>query len=135
MKITRFEDIASWQKARELTKLIYEVSDAGKFQLDFQLKNQMRSASTSIMSNIAEGFSRGGDKEFRQFLSQARGSAGEVRAQAHVAQLAGYVTEAQFSQIESLTLDCERLIGGFMRYLGTPPYNGSKYKPKAQTAK
>ena len=78
MIIKRFEDVVGWQKARVLTKAVYDCSKAGGFGKDFNLRNQIRSASVSIMSNIAEGFERGGNKEFLQFLSVAKGSCGEV---------------------------------------------------------
>ena len=79
--IKRFEDIEGWKMARELTKEIYRVSSSGNFSRDYGLCNQIRKASVSIMSNIAEGFERGGNKEFCNFLSIAKGSAAEVRAQ------------------------------------------------------
>jgi four helix bundle protein len=78
-KIERFEDIESWKIAREVTKLIYSESSKGNFSKDFALVNQIRRASVSILSNIAEGFERGGNKEFLQFLAIAKGSCGEVR--------------------------------------------------------
>ena len=80
-KIKRFEDIESWKGARKLTRQIYQITAAGEFTRDFGLKDQIRRASVSILSNIAEGFERGGDQEFLQFLSVAKGSCGEVRAQ------------------------------------------------------
>src|SRR6266511_2671950 len=73
-----FEDIEAWQKARELTRRVYELSDQGSFARDFGLRDQMRRACVSILSNIAEGFERGGTGEFVQFLSAARGSAGKL---------------------------------------------------------
>lgn len=79
--LERFEDIEAWKKARELTRLIYQVTQIGEFRRDFGLRDQLRRASVSIMSNIAEGFERGGDKEFTQFLALAKASAGEVRSQ------------------------------------------------------
>ena len=81
VKITKFEDIESWKKARRLTKEIYQTTATGGFVRDFGLKDQIRRASVSVLSNIAEGFERGGDKEFLQFLAIAKGSCGEVRAQ------------------------------------------------------
>ncbi len=84
-KIKQFEDIESWKKARRLTKEIYDATSAGKFVRDFGLKDQIRRAAVSILSNIAEGFERGGDKEFLQFLAVAKGSCGELRAQLYVA--------------------------------------------------
>ena len=78
-KIERFEDIEAWKQARELTKFIYQLTSSGEFARDFNLRDQIRRAAVSIMSNIAEGFERGGDKEFCRFLRIAKGSAGEVK--------------------------------------------------------
>jgi four helix bundle protein len=75
-----FEDIEAWKKARELTKIIYEVTSQGQLATDFALKDQLRRASISIMANIAEGFEREGNKEFRQFLATAKGSVGEIKS-------------------------------------------------------
>ncbi len=80
-----FEQIDAWQKSRELTKDVYTLTGKGDFSKDYGLKNQMRSAAVSIMSNIAEGFERSGTGEFSQFLAIAKGSAGEVRSQLYVA--------------------------------------------------
>jgi len=85
MKIKKFEDLESWKKARTLTNEVYKATTAGNFVRDFALKDQIRRASISILSNIAEGFERGGDKEFLQFLAVAKGSCGEVRAQLYIA--------------------------------------------------
>jgi four helix bundle protein len=74
MKIKKFEDLESWKKSRKLTNRIYEATGTGRFTRDFGLKDQIRRASISILSNIAEGFERGGDKEFLQFLAVAKGS-------------------------------------------------------------
>jgi len=81
----KFEDITAWQKARELTRLVYEITKNGNFSKDFSLRDQIRRASVSIMSNIAEGFDRGGRKEFIQYLSIAKGSVGEVKSQLYTA--------------------------------------------------
>ena len=81
-KIKRFEDIESWKKSRELAKSVYRITLNQRFARDFGLRDQIRRASVSILSNIAEGFERDGDKEFIQLLSLAKGSCGEVRAQA-----------------------------------------------------
>ncbi len=84
-KIEKFEDILAWQKARELTQLVYRASRKGEFAKDFALRDQIRRAVISITSNIAEGFERGGTKEFVQFLGHAKGSCGEVRSQLYIA--------------------------------------------------
>ena len=113
-----FEDLDAWKKARELTKTIYGVTSSGKFSQDFGLGDQIRRASVSIMSNISEGFERGGDKEFRRFLAIAKGSAGEVKAQLYVALDVGFVSRDEFSSLYDLATETSRLIGGLMRYLG-----------------
>jgi len=127
MKIEGFEDIESWKKARELTKQIYDCSKRGEFARDFGLRDQIRRASTSIMSNIAEGFERGGDKEFIQFLSTAKGSCGEVRSQLYVALDQEYLTQATFEPLRQMTVSISRLIAGFMKYLQTSDLRGNKY--------
>ena len=83
--IQRFEEIEAWQVARELTRSVYECSKSGSFAKDFALRDQIRRAAISVMSNIAEGFERGGNAEFIQFLSIAKGSAAEVETQLYVA--------------------------------------------------
>ena len=133
-KIERFEDMLSWQKARELTRQVYGVSKKGMFSKDFELRGQMRSASISIMSNISEGFERGGDKEFLQFLSTAKGSCGEVRSQLYVALDESYVTPVEFQQLYDRSVDVSRLISGFMGYLRQSDYRGSKFR-KASSAR
>ena len=89
-----FEDIEAWQRSRVLTTSIYKITSQGTFARDFGLRDQIRKASVSIMSNIAEGFERSGTREFIQFLATAKGSAGEVRAQLYVALDQGYVEQA-----------------------------------------
>lgn len=116
-KIERFEDIEAWQKARELVRKVYAVSNEGAFARDFGLRDQMQRAAVSIMSNIAEGFERGGDVEFRRFLSIAKGSAGEVKAQLYAALDAGLIDRACFNDLYRLATETGKLIGGFMRYL------------------
>ena len=127
-KIERFEDMISWQKARELTKRVYQISKRGDFGKDFELRGQMRSASISVMSNIAEGFERGGDKEFIQFLSTAKGSCGEVRSQLYVALDQSYITPAEFAGISTEAVEVSRLVAGFMGYLRQSELRGNKFK-------
>ena len=127
MKIETFEDIESWKKARELTKLVYHHSKRGEFRRDFSLCDQIRRAATSIMSNIAEGFERGGDKEFLQFLSTAKGSCGEVRSQLYVAFDQEYLSQTDFDHLRQMSLSTSRLIAGFMKYLQTSDLRGNKY--------
>jgi four helix bundle protein len=123
-----FEDINAWQKARELTQRIYDASGHGSFAKDFPLLDQIRRASISIMSNIAEGFERDGNKEFRQFLSTAKGSAGEVKAQLYVALDQHYLNQEHFNDLYQLADQTAYLIGGLMRHLRTSAFNGSKFQ-------
>ena len=127
-KIERFEDIDAWKKARELTKIIYEVTAQGKLAADFSLRDQLRRAAVSIMANIAEGFEREGNKEFRQFLATAKGSAGEVKALLYVALDAGLISTEQFQRIRALADEASRLLAGFLRYLKTSDKKGSKFQ-------
>ncbi len=124
----RFEDIEAWQKARELTREVYAASNTGLFAKDYGLRDQIRRASVSIMSNIAEGFGRDGNKEFIQFLSTAKGSASEVQAQLHVAIDVGYITQEQFQKLYDETEKTARLIGGLIRYLQKNDFKGTKFK-------
>ena len=126
--IERYEDIQGWQKARELTNFVYAVTKQRTFARDFGLKDQIRRAAISIMSNIAEGFERGGRGEFIQFLSIAKASAGEVQSQLYIALDQQYVTTDQFNQGHKLCDETMRLIGGFIAYLRKSPMKGSKYK-------
>ena len=114
---TTFEEMTAWQKARELTRRIYDVTGKDKFGRDFALVDQIRRASISVMSNIAEGFERKGSKEFGYFLSVAKGSLGEVRAQLYVASDQSYIDKSTFDELSLLTADTGRLLGGLARYL------------------
>jgi four helix bundle protein len=111
-RIEKFEDLIAWQKARELTKNIYRVTKIGEFLKDFGLRDQIRRASVSIMSNIAEGFERGGRSEFHQFLVIAKGSCAELRSQLYVALDAEYIDIGTFQSLDSLAKETSRLIGG-----------------------
>jgi four helix bundle protein len=129
--IQSFEEIEAWQKARELTRMVYAISNKGAFAKDFSLRDQMRRAVVSIMSNIAEGFERGGSAEFIQFLSIAKGSAGEVESQLYIAFDQGYISKEEFDSIRELTSSTKRLIAGFMKYLKSSNMKGQKFKHKA----
>jgi len=126
--IERFEDIEAWQKDRKLTREIYRVTNQGAFAKDFGLRDQIRRASVSIMSNIAEGFERGGDKEFSQFIALAKGSSAEVRSQLYVALDQGYIDQDTFGSLSKATLAINRMLAGLVKYLRNSDYKGSKYK-------
>ena len=127
-RIEKFEDVESWKAAREVAKLIYFVSSTGNFSKDFALVNQVRRASVSVLSNIAEGCERSGNKEFLNFLAIAKGSRGEVRAQLYVAFDQNYINETEFREITEKLLETSRLISGFMKYLQHSEMRGEKFK-------
>ena len=99
-KIERFEDFIAWQKLRQLSRKIYQATNLPGFSRDFGLKDQIRRSAISIMSNIAEGFERGGAAEFRQFLSIAKASCAELRSQLYVAFDAHYISQSSISGID-----------------------------------
>ncbi|HEY7322989.1 MAG TPA: four helix bundle protein [Candidatus Binatia bacterium] len=111
-KITRFEDLIAWQKARSLTKKIYEVTRRGRFRSDYGLSGQIQRAAVSIMSNVAEGFERGGLGEFHQFLSTAKASCAELRSQLYVACDIGYLEEVKFATLLQQAEEVGRVVGG-----------------------
>jgi four helix bundle protein len=126
-KITRFEEIESWKRARSLTKRVYDCCNEQRFAKDFGLKDQIRRASVSTMSNIAEGFERGGNQEFIQFLATAKGSNGEVRSQLYVALDQQYITQQQFDELYNDAEAISKLIARFMDYLQKSTLRGVKY--------
>ena len=122
------EEIEAWQKARELTRGVYTISNHGSFSKDFALRDQIRRASVSIMSNIAEGFERSGTAEFVQFLAMAKGSTGEVVSHIYVAADQGYITKEEGDQLLGLASETSRMVGGLMTYLRKSGIRGTKYK-------
>jgi four helix bundle protein len=119
--IKRFEEIEAWKTARELTSLVYALSNQGTFGRDFGLRDQMRRAAVLILSNVAEGFESRTQAIFIDFLGRAKGSAGELRAQMYVAFDAGYLNQSQFEQTYDLTDKCSRQIARFIAYLESQP--------------
>jgi four helix bundle protein len=117
----RFEDLEVWQRAKELTNLIYGLSSVGSFSRGFGLRDQMRRAAVSIMSNIAEGFESQTQLLFIQFLSRAKGSAGELRAQLYIALEQEYIAANEFQTAYSLAETCSKQLASFIRYLEAQP--------------
>ncbi len=115
--ITCFEEIEAWQTARELTRLVYTLTDQKEFSRDFGLRDQIRRAAVSVMSNIAEGFESRTQPLFIDYLGRAKASSGEVRSQAYVALYVGYFDESQFDQVVSLAKNGSRQISRFISYL------------------
>jgi four helix bundle protein len=120
MKITRFEDIEAWQEARKLVKMVYDVIKmCPKFRKDFRLVNQVQDAAISSMSNIAEGFSRKGNKEFVQFLFISKSSAAEVQSEFYVALDQEYITQNEFDEIYDQAEIVSKLDSGLIKYLNS----------------
>jgi four helix bundle protein len=111
-KIERFEDFIAWQKARKLIGQIYKLTSRGEFARDFGLKDQIRRAAVSIMSNIAEGFERGRASEFHQFLSIAKASCAELRSQLYVALDAEYIGADEFHKLMADASETGQIVGG-----------------------
>ncbi|MEX0747367.1 MAG: four helix bundle protein [Rhodothermales bacterium] len=128
MSFRSFEDIEAWQNARALAKEIYVVSRLSAFERDFALKDQIRKSAVSILSNIAEGFERDGNAEFIQFLSIAKGSCGELRAQLYIALDCAYIDDASFVRLSDDARRVSRLVNGLIRYLKNSPIRGRKFR-------
>ncbi len=118
-KIEKFEDIIAWQKALELSTLVYKMTNKDKFSKDFGLKDQIRRASVSVVSNIAEGFERESNNQFIYFLIIAKGSAGELRSQIYIAKNQDYITKEEFEILNNKVIEVSKTIGGFLSYLRT----------------
>ena len=116
-KIERFEDLQSWQKARQLANLIYDLTEQSKFAKDFHLKGQIQDAASSIMHNIAEGFDAGTNPEFIRFLKISRRSASEVQSELYLALDRKYITQNELTTAYNLATETKRLINGMISYL------------------
>jgi four helix bundle protein len=113
----RFEEIKAWQKARELTRVLYQITAEGSFARDYALRDQIRRACVSMMSNIAEGFARRSDKEFANFLSISHGSAAETKSHLYVALDLGYVDDATFSKLYDLLEEVSKMTMALSQHL------------------
>ena len=111
-KVEKFEDLIAWQKARKLTGRIYKTTNQGNFARDYSLKDQIRRAAVSTMSNIAEGFERGGAAEFHRFLVMAKGSCAELRTQLYIALDVAYIPANAFDSLMREAIEVGKIIGG-----------------------
>jgi four helix bundle protein len=111
--VERFEDLVAWQKASDLTRVIYQITQEGAFAREFGLARPIQRAAVSIMSNIAEGFERSGRREFHQFLSTTKGSCAEFRSQLYVAFDIGYLMKSEFQRLLAQAEEIGRVVGGF----------------------
>jgi four helix bundle protein len=129
----RFEEIVAWQKAKSLASEVYRVSAQGPLSRDVFLRDQMRRAAVSSMSNIAEGFERDGLKEFLQFLSVAKGSVGEIRSQLYLVEEQSLLPRADVRRLSALATETSRTIAGLMKYLRVSSVGGKRYRPRLET--
>ena len=126
--IQNFEDLNVWQRSRELVKLIYELTKNKIFKRDYSLVDQIRRSSISVLSNVAEGFERGSNREFMQFLYIAKGSCGEVRSQLYVALDQHYISEEDFLKCKEICMKISGMISNLINYLKTSNIKGAKHK-------
>ncbi len=126
--IERFEDLDIWKEARLLSKEIIQLSKNTELKTDYKLRDQIKNASGSVMDNIAEGFERDGNLEFRQFLSIAKGSAGESRSQLYKIYDSEYISEEELSSLVNRYLNLSKRIANFIIYLNKNEFKGNKFK-------
>jgi four helix bundle protein len=127
MKVNRFEDLVIWQMARELCKYVFDITSNDIFKNDYKLKNQIRGSSGSVMDNIAEGFDRGGKKEFIQFLYISKGSCSETRSQSYRCFDSNYINSKQHDELLRKTDTISKKIYSLIKYLKSSDMKGEKY--------
>lgn len=127
MKAVKFEDLEIWQIARELSGDIFNITSSGPFNSDFRFRDQIRAAAGSVMDNIAEGFDRGGNREFIQFLSIAKGSSAEMHSQIYRALDQKYVDEKKSEEIQEKIDKLSRKISNLITHLKNTSYKGPKF--------
>lgn len=123
MTIKRFEDIEVWKLSRKFVSTIYSITNNVKFSKDYGLRDQLRRASISIMSNISEGFERKGKKEFIHFLYLSKGSAGEIRSQSYASLDLQYINKSEFDKLFSDVESISKSLSGFIKYLSNNRIN------------
>ena len=131
-KVERFEDLKVWQVSRLLAIEVFELSKNEKLAKDYSIKDQMNRSAGSIMDNIAEGFERGGKKEFIHFLYIAKGSAGELRSQIYRAKDRGFIENVDFEKLLKKVEEASKQLMGFIQYLKNTEYKGNKYVQESE---
>lgn len=126
-RIEKFEDLIAWQKAKVFVIKIYSVTSEGQFAKDFGLRDQIRRASVSIVSNIAEGYERKGNKEFLQFLYISLGSVAEVKTQLMIAGELKYISDETFHELDENITEIQKIIKGLVSYMKESDLKGSKF--------
>lgn len=126
--IRKFEDLEAWKKSRLLCQKVFELMLKETFSKDYELKNQISRSSGSTMDNIAEGFERGGNKEFIQFLGYSKGSVGEVRSQLYRALDRSHINEIEFKETYAVADEIGKMISGLTNYLLKSDIKGTKFK-------
>jgi four helix bundle protein len=127
MKVERFEDLEIWKEARELSKVVFQITEKEPFCKDFKLRDQIRASSGSVMDNIAEGFERDGNREFIQFLTVSKGSCGETRSQSYRAFDYQYINQDTLDDLISRTTQLSKKISTLISYLKNSDFKGSKF--------
>lgn len=125
--VKRFEDLKVWQASRLISIAVFEITKNEKLSKDYSLKDQMNRSAGSIMDNIAEGFERGGKKEFIQFLYIAKGSSGELRSQIYRVKDRDFITNDEFEKLLNNVEEVSKQLMGFIQYLKNTEYRGNKY--------
>ena len=131
--ITKFEELEIWQLARQLSKKVFALTEKEKFCKDFGIRNQIRDSSGSVMDNIAEGFGRGGNKEFVTFLCYSIGSCSETQSQLYRAFDYNYISKTEFEECYILAKTIINKTGSFVSYLNKSNVKGEKFKHRAET--
>lgn len=125
--IREFEELEIWKEAREISKEVFRITQQTEFNKDYRFRDQIKSAAGSIMDNIAEGFERNGNLEFRQFLSIAKGSAGETRSQMYRAEDFGYISKQEREILNERIQKLSGKLGNFISYLNKQDFKGTKF--------
>ena len=128
MSVSRFEDLIGWQKSRILFNKAHEITSKPPLSKNYPLRDQMRRSSLSVMSNIAEGFDRGGDKEFVQYLFISKGSCSELRSQLYAAKDVGYLDPEEFKTAFELAEETSKILQGLIKAIKKRDETGHKFK-------